>query len=393
MNTVEKEKNPTLTYALVQGLFWMIIAAGVGFVSVYLLEMGFNNTQIGILIAAAGALTAILQPVVASYADRPSSPSIKNIMLIICIIVLGMTILLLLNGGYNFLTGLLYGGDMVLLQLMIPLVNSLGMESINQGKKLNFGIARGMGSLCYAVTAYGLGLLAADFGVKTIPFSIIIILAGLMLLLNFFPFQKGKERKETAKNSGGLICFFKRYQMFCFTLCGCVLIYVSHLLINSFAFQIVQSKGGGSSEMGFILALAAVLELPTMFLFTWMLKKAKADVWLRISGIFYMIKTLSTLLAPTITVLYFVQAFQMFGFALYTVSSVYYVNSIMEEQDAIKGQAYMTMTNSLGSVLGALIGGGLLDAAGTTAMLIFATAAAAVGMTIVLLTVGRRTER
>ncbi len=145
--------------------------------------------------------------------------------------------------------------------------------------------------------------------------------------------------------------------------------------------------------MGFILALAAVLELPTMFLFTWMLKKAKADVWLRISGIFYMIKTLSTLLAPTITVLYFVQAFQMFGFALYTVSSVYYVNSIMEEQDAIKGQAYMTMTNSLGSVLGALIGGWLLDAAGTTAMLVFATAAAAVGMTIVLLTVGRGTER
>ena len=106
-----------------------------------------------------------------------------------------------------------------------------------------------------------------------------------------------------------------------------------------------------------------------------------------------MIKTLSTLLAPTITVLYFVQAFQMFGFALYTVSSVYYVNSIMEEQDAIKGQAYMTMTNSLGSVLGALIGGWLLDAAGTTAMLVFATAAAAVGMTIVLLTVGRGTER
>ena len=39
MNTVEKGKNPTLTYALVQGFFWMNIAAGVGFVSVYLLEL------------------------------------------------------------------------------------------------------------------------------------------------------------------------------------------------------------------------------------------------------------------------------------------------------------------------------------------------------------------
>ena len=74
----------------------------------------------------------------------------------------------------------------------------------------------------------------------------------------------------------------------------------------------------------------------------------------------------------------------MLGWALIAVSSVYYVNSIMDEQDAIKGQAYMTMTYTLGSVIGALLGGALIDMAGVNMMLVFGTAAAAVGMVIML---------
>lgn len=97
-----------------------------------------------------------------------------------------------------------------------------------------------------------------------------------------------------------------------------------------------------------------------------------------------MLKSLGTLLAPSIPVFYAVQILQMFGWALITVSSVYYVNSVMEEQDAIKGQAYMTMTYTLGSVLGALIGGTLIDKAGVEAMLLFGTVSAFVGMGIIL---------
>ena len=97
-----------------------------------------------------------------------------------------------------------------------------------------------------------------------------------------------------------------------------------------------------------------------------------------------MLKCLGSLLAPNMTVFYVIQLFQLLGWALITVSSVYYVNSIMDSRDAIKGQAYMTMTYTLGSVLGALLGGPLIDKAGVSAMLAFGTAAAAMGMIILL---------
>lgn len=137
--------------------------------------------------------------------------------------------------------------------------------------------------------------------------------------------------------------------------------------------------------MGFSMALSAMLELPAMFGFVYMVKKVRCDIWFRITGIFFTLKALGTLLAPSIMTFYGVQVFQMFGWALISVSSVYYVNAIMEEQDVIKGQAYMTMTYTLGSVLGALIGGWLIDLAGVNAMLVFAVVSAAAGMVIQLL--------
>lgn len=98
------------------------------------------------------------------------------------------------------------------------------------------------------------------------------------------------------------------------------------------------------------------------------------------------------MLASSISVFYAVQIFQMFGWALITVSSVYYVNAIMKKEDAIKGQAYITMTYTFGSVLGSLIGGALIDDFGVKTMLAFGTASAFVGMIIVFFSAQKTKE-
>lgn len=382
-----KEKNLTAAYAYIQGFFWMSFAAVMGFSSIYLLDVGFSNTEIGVLIAVSGIISAVLQPTLASYADRRESPSLKKILLILTTVLFIMSVVLLLLYRHSTaLTGLFYGACITLLQLLTPLVNSLGMESINQGKKLNFGVSRGMGSVAYAIAAYVLGIIVARTGALSVPVSMIAVYALFLFFLFRFPFHKTEKTsgKETQKSSASPVAFFRRYKRFGIVLSGWILLYISHILLNSFTFQIVESKGGGSSEMGFAMALASLLELPTLFLFVHMVKKIRCDIWFRISGIFFMLKSLGSLLAPNIFVFYVVQAFQMFGWALITVSSVYYVNAIMDEQDAIKGQAYMTMTHTLGSVLGALIGGTLIDLAGVNTMLAFSTVSAFVGMIIVI---------
>ena len=395
MHSANDNKKLTINYALIQMCYWMNFAAITGFTSVYLLHVGFTNTQIGVLIALAGAVCSVLQPVLASYADRPASPSLKKILIISSTGMILISVLLLLLQKSLILTGFFYTVAVTLLQLIMPLINSLGMESLNQGKQLNYGIARGMGSASYGIAAYILGVIVAAVGEVTVPVAMLLGFGALLLTLSAFPFQKMKKAKQekTKKNDDGLIYFFRKYRRFCVTLCGCVFIYIGHVLINNFAFQIVESKGGGSSEMGLAIAVAAIVELPTMFLFGWMLKKVRVDIWFRISGIFFVLKSLGTLLAPNMMTYYVIQIFQMFGWALITVSSVYYVNSIMEEQDAIKGQAYMTMTYTLGSVLASLAGGVLIDAAGVNSMLGVSVAAGVIGMLIIMGTAGPSGEK
>lgn len=388
MSFSSKDKsNLTVKYALVQGVYWMNFAAVMGFTSLYLLGAGFNNTQIGWVIAAAGLISAVLQPAVASFADQPGSPSLKKILCVLSLVTLGMGVMLLVFKNSLLLTGLFYGGTITLLQLLTPLVNSLGMESINQGKNVNFGVSRGMGSVAYAAAAYVLGLLVAKAGAGCVPFTIAAGFAAFLAVLFVFPFQKkaGGQVKSAQAAALSPAAFFGRYKRFGIVLIGCTLLYISHVLLNSFTFQIVESKGGTSAEMGGAMAMASLLELPVMFFFGYMLKKVRCDVWFRISGIFFMLKTLGTLLAPGIAMFYGIQVLQMGGWALITVSSVYYVNSVMEKEDAIKGQAYFTMTYTLGSVLGALLGGALIDRAGVNAMLGFGTAAAFAGMVILLI--------
>ena len=56
-------------------------------------QAGFSNSQVGMLIAAAGLLSALLQPVIAAYADKPGS--------------LPLGLLVLLSGGLSLLSAVL----------------------------------------------------------------------------------------------------------------------------------------------------------------------------------------------------------------------------------------------------------------------------------------------
>ena len=102
------------------------------------------------------------------------------------------------------------------------------------------------------------------------------------------------------------------------------------------------------------------------------------------SGIFFTLKALATLLAPSVPLLYAVQIFQPLGWGLMTVASVYFVNTVMEDHDQIKGQAYMTMTLSNGNIIGSLSGGAIIDQVGIRGMLLVATIAGLLGTAILI---------
>ena len=59
-----------------------------------------------------------------------------------------------------------------------------------------------------------------------------------------------------------------------------------------------------------------------MFLFGYLLKKKSSVFWFRLSGLFFVLKSIGTFLAFNIPTYYAVQPFQMFGWALINVACV-----------------------------------------------------------------------
>lgn len=384
-------KNGTFHYSVIQGFFWMAYCAGTGFSSTYLLNIGFENAEIGILIALSGLLAAFLQPTLAGVIDRSGKRKLKPVIFggILAASLLSAVILLLPKALW-LLSGICFAGNLTVMQLLIPLVNSLSICG-RESRWINFGFARAIGSLTYAGASYLLGMLISGLGLEVLAWMRILSFAAMAVSLAAFPIRytqeekKGKEHEKTG--------FFSRYPGFSVMMAGCFLLYLCHSFLTYYNYQIVLTKGGNEETYGVVIALAAMLELPVMFGFAGMQKKASAAVWFRLSGLGYFLKALGCLLSANMTAYYVVQIFQMTAWALISVASVSFVKEVTAPEDSTRGQAYITLSYTVAMAAGSLSGGFLLQLMDVPTMLVCAVAFAAAGTMILSLGIRKVSDR
>jgi PPP family 3-phenylpropionic acid transporter len=384
---MSRQPNATPQFTLIQGLYWMAYCILVSFSSVYLLERGFSNSQIGLLISVSSILSAVFQPVAAARADRMVRFSLRQVCA-------GMALVMALAaGGLLLLPGkipqaLLYMALLVLLQLLTPFLYSLAMDCHNNHINLNYGLARGAGGATYALASALCGTLTAAFGVMVLPLTLVILTAVLTPILLTFryggPVGKTLPRGEALETYRDDTPFLKKYPQVPLLLGAISLLFTSHNILMSFPFQIVQGIGGGTQEMGTLLTVQSIADIPAMVFFALLLKFAGSRFWVKVSSVSFFLHALLTWLAPGLPMLCGIQFLETTGYALYTVAAVYFVNEIIDLPDRVQGQAYFSMTNTIGIVLGSSVGGVLLDWWGSGALLAFATVTGGAGMIILL---------
>lgn len=378
---MEEKKNLTLNYVTIQIGMWAMYAPLMGYTSVFLLAKGFSNTQVGIISGLGCIISAVLQAIVSGYADKEKSKSVKTLLIMFVGLQIALAVVLLaLGNNFVLAIGIIFGSLISIMQLMVPLTNSIAMEMINQGKEINYGAARGTASMMYALLVNAMGIFAKGDNLSIVPIATIlsasILLAGTVL----FPFKKAVRTIETGTESKiDTKPFLIKYPKIALFVLGAICAYVGHNLINVFLFQIVTLKGGNHVNMGVCLSLAAVFEIPVMFGFAYLVAKCDSSVWVRVGGVGIMLKIILTLLVPDMVGLYVVQVCQLFGFATFVVATVYYANQAVEECDRVKGQAYMTMANTLGIVFASMLGGVLIDLCGTGGMMIVGSVITIIG--------------
>ena len=383
-----------IQYCILQGSYWASFCVIYAFATVFLLSRGFESSMIGVIIAAGNILGVILQPVVASIADRSEKISLHKLTAMLSVIMIVMIAFLYMIPNILLAVAVLFLLTDTFLQVIQPLINSVSVYYVNQGVSVDFGAARGIGSLSYASASYILGIAVEKFGTKSILMTgMLVVLIMLVTVLSMPVLSSSaalKSKQIQPKQSDvGLLEFASKYKNFMLTLAGVTFLFTFHNMNNAYLIKVIENVGGTSADMGRMLSIAAVTELPVMFLFSRISKHFKSSTLLMVSSAFFAIRAAGFMLAGNMMVMYLAAMLQIGSFALYIPSSVYYVNETMLDQDKFKGQAVMTATNTLGGVFGSLFGGFLIDHAGVGAMNTVCFAMAAAGAVLVFLFAGR----
>lgn len=391
-----------LQYISMQVPYWMGYSVLGTFTSVFLLSRGFTNGQIGIVLSLANLLAAVLQPFLASFADRMERIRLSQLAAVMALFLVIFSGILIILPKVFLIVAFIYLLLYACLVLLQPLTIAIGTFFISRGYGLNFGLARGLGSLAFAGAAAGTGLLIERFSATIILYLLIgIFLFFIVVTLAIDTRKQGgrysasilvEDFKQTEQSEApiGLIAFAKKYQRFMLLLVGVALLFVFHTIINSYMFQIMQPLGGTESNVGSSLSVAAISELPTMFFFFYLLRRFKIHSLMQLAAIFFSIKAVVILFAGSIFLINVAQSLQMFGFALHTMASVYYTNQIVAQKDLVKGQTLMATANTVGGIVGAFLGGQLLSFLSVSMMLVIGTIISLVGTVIVCLTIEKK---
>lgn len=390
MNLSEKKLN--IYYSFLQIAYWVTSAVVFCFTTVFLQFRGYSNYEIGIVFAAGNIIGFVSQPLIAGYIDRSDRRTLLRCIRITAVlaVLLMLAVYFLPSGSVSLIVAyaLLVAGN----TLLNPLCISLSFYIESWGCGINFSRARALGSLSFAVCNVILGMLVQRVSENAVPTAFILFssLLGLATLL-FVPGDRAHriaapERRAQAavERPGGLLEFARENRRFMLFLLGTATLYFTHGMIGNFMIEFIRSIGGGSEDMGNVLAFMTVVEVPVMLLFGRLTQRFRCSSLLRFAVIMFTVKELMIYLASSLPALYAAEALQAFSFALFVPASVRYVDEVIAKHNAVKGQAFVTSMMTLGSIFASYIGGLLLDTSTPGFTLLVGVIVSAVGTLIML---------
>lgn len=356
-----------LKYIFLQGFYWMLYCVGAGFISFYLQGNGFNNSLIGIVTAIFCLIAVILQPIAGNICDRIEVLTWKRLIIILSIPYIIICIMMLLIKNH-WTVAILFGLMYIIISIYLPLINSALFAYEKEGISINFGLARGCGSATYAILALIIGNLALNHGTNIIPVGGLIMIVLFLAIVIMMPTTKKVIIKRDEERTN-VIHFIEKYPYFSLMVLAVLFMFFSHNIVSTYLLQIIQSLGGNSSNLGTAMFIQAVVEIPVLFTFLYIMKKIKVGSLMIIAALGYVLKAVMYFSSVNIAMIYITQLSQICSFAILAAASVYFTGMVVDHKDQTTGQAFMSGMVSAGTVLGSLFGGVILDHLGVRAML------------------------
>lgn len=399
MHSEKSLRNINTKFSVIQSSFMMSFCVIVGFSVVLLESRNFSRSEIGMILAVECVASVVSQTFLGSFADKHKNIPLKIILLLVLIISFIVNIFLMFIPSEFYITMFIFIMIGMSEYSATVLINSLAIQFVNVGIPINFGLARGLGSLFYAIAGYMLGRLIETKGAESIlPVHAVFLLIVIAAVVVFDkpPVKQhnksGIKNEEIKINDNVFLMLMKNKKLLYFMI-SIILAFISHGMIANFLPPIIEHVGGSTADYGTAMSLAAISEIPTMVFFSSFMRKTSSGKLVTISFFFFFIKSLSFIFSYNVTLILIFQTLNILAYGLFVPASVYYVNEIVAESEKIKGQSLIAVASmGIGITIGNLLGGVVIDNYGVPIMLIISTIIAFLGFFITFISIKRTTK-
>ncbi len=373
----------TFRFSLMQGVYWFGACLVYSYAERILLSYGFQTGVIGVILAASYLSAMVLQPAIASAADRGRRVTLRLGIAAGALLSAALAVSARIGGNAPVVFAVLLGALSSVTLAVQPLVNAVGFHYINRGLDLDYSFARGVASVVYALASLLFGALAAR-RIGAMLWVYAAVQLGLFLSALFFaPHREGIAARETG---GSLADVFRRYPAFVLFCAGNLVLVVPHMVINSYLASITKVTGG---DMSVMIAIAALVEFPAMMAYSHLRKRIPDRLLLVASAAVYLLKTGLLLAAAYLPIgawaAYVSSALQMLCYAIFVPAASYYANDTVSESDRVKGQMLLTEAGLAAGVVSMLFGGLSIGRFGVGITLAVCEGLVAIGVLIVWL--------
>ena len=402
------ERKLNIKYSILYAVNSALVASMLAFAAIYLMEKGFANSNIGIILALCSVSSILIQTFFANFTVKFPNFRLQDI------ITGNLGVVILASLALIFIPSpLLFMGTIILAfsfaQSLTPFLNSLAFIYEDQNVHINYGVGRGFGSLSYAIITLILGYAIEATSANILPFVYIAMAILFIFMVRSYrldqdplgemdPFvevesnvvkQEKSILEKTAKVASvpveqqSLAGFLTKYRYLFLVIIGLAITLFGQSMVNTFMIHVVTPLGGDSSTVGVAVFLAAVVEVPVMMNFDKLMKRRSAGFWLKVAMIFYVLKISLLYFATSLWMVYLSQILQFGSYALAYPAAVQYVKGAVEKKDLFKGQTFFTINTTLSSVFASFCGGILFDRVGTSRTIFVGAIAAVIGLIII----------
>jgi PPP family 3-phenylpropionic acid transporter len=357
MRWIEQKNN--LYFIALQSLFWSAQCLITAFFTMYMKSLGYENDQIGIVVAI-GSLTLMAGHYFwGSFCYRTAWLSHKNIIIFCFSLGIILNVVFYFSAEHLWVLIICFACMMFTFLPMSSMIDAWTYFRKNDDPTIQFGLTRGFGSFSYSSVALLFGMIIPFTGMNSIFLFSSLFLVLAIGLTSFIDRGSPTESNRMAQIAG----IFASKELFrnakyVLLLISAFSIYLAANINHYFYSLLILELGGSSREVGYGMFIAAFSEMFVLFTSIWWIRKFRADRLLLIAFGFTFLKSILFAFSDSLPMAIFAQLTHAIAFGLYTPSLLAYLVEIVKKSEhTVALMVISSICSGFGGFIGSIFGG------------------------------------